>query len=205
MFQKHRACLLALEISVEIPTTSILNLRNKNQTSPQIVLILSKKGYTRPSLPSNPQMPPSTKENQTLGWIWPKDPRPGNKYHWPRRWRFFDVLTNKGPDIYVGVIGTRNPRTPRPDLRTNWTRWEDPVEAQDTPFPWARRGMEKYDCRRRKYTIPDQATWRWVEYCSGMPGKKKHRVPRRYWDRDANEYPAREWHDMIHGAHEDRW
>ena len=39
-----------------------------------------------------------------LGWIWPKDPRPGNPKKWPRRWRLLDVLQNKGPDIYVGVI-----------------------------------------------------------------------------------------------------
>ncbi|KKK18535.1 hypothetical protein P175DRAFT_0277758 [Aspergillus ochraceoroseus IBT 24754] len=40
----------------------------------------------------------------TVAWIWPKDPRPGNPSRWPRRWRLFDVLTNKGPDIFVGKI-----------------------------------------------------------------------------------------------------
>lgn len=46
----------------------------------------------------------------TYGWIWPKDPRPGNPKHWPRRWRLFDILTNRGPDIFVGRIrsGAKN-------------------------------------------------------------------------------------------------
>ncbi|KAJ5747957.1 uncharacterized protein N7511_009653 [Penicillium nucicola] len=39
-----------------------------------------------------------------LGWIWPKDPRPGNPKKWPKHWRFLDVLQGKGPDIYVGTI-----------------------------------------------------------------------------------------------------
>lgn len=49
----------------------------------------------------------SKKDKQTspqLGWIWPKDPRPGNPKKWPKRWRMLDVLQGKGPDIYVGVI-----------------------------------------------------------------------------------------------------
>ncbi|EYE91382.1 uncharacterized protein EURHEDRAFT_242778 [Aspergillus ruber CBS 135680] len=40
----------------------------------------------------------------TYGWIWPKDPRPGNPSHWPRRWRLFDIFRNRGPDIFVGRI-----------------------------------------------------------------------------------------------------
>ncbi|KAJ5498258.1 hypothetical protein N7453_007309 [Penicillium expansum] len=84
-----------------------------------------------------------------LGWIWPKDPRPGNPKHWPRRWRIFDVLTSKGPDIYVGRIDqpknkTRNsPSRPQSGTtRQEWSRWEinpnDP-ESGYNPIPWARR------------------------------------------------------------------
>lgn len=144
------------------------------------------------------------RQNQTIGWIWPKDPRPGNKHHWPRRWRFLDVVTNKGPDIYVGVIGNKTPKAPRPDLQTNWARWDgDPGE--EARLPWARRGAEKYDFRRRKYVTPDRATWSWVNYCSGVPGEGTHRVPRRYWDCEGKEYPSRQWHDVVHGAHGDRF
>ncbi|KAJ5935544.1 hypothetical protein N7466_005091 [Penicillium verhagenii] len=219
------------------------------------------------------------RQNQTLGWIWPKDPRPGNPSSWPRRWRLRDVLTNKGPDIYVGVIGqkTKSPSsastsrsssvargltpsttpssTPsartRRSHRTNWDRWDH----EPTPFesisnansaawgpsagstsgsagsstapvaapvsisnrssrskskpkielPWARRGDgERYDYRQRKYTVPDMGTWSRVEYCAGRgEGSEKHYVPRRYWDRNGNEYPANYWHDIIYGEHDD--
>lgn len=160
-------------------------------------------------MPSQPQ----------LGWIWPKDPRPGNPQHWPRRWRLFDVLTNRGPDIYVGQINTpkrdktSTQRRSRP-TRGEWSRWgedsHDP-NAGWSPFPWARRGaQEKYDFRTRKYHVPDRGTWSSVEYCNGAPARKGHRgakevhcVPRRYWDRNGIEYPADYWHDSIYGRHED--
>lgn len=156
----------------------------------------------------------------TLGWIWPKDPRPGNPSRWPRRWRFFDVLTNKGPDIYVGVINKNNHKTATKtssksgDGKGNhWSRWDRELEEDDTPIPWARRSAaERYDFRRRKYVIPDQGTWSRVEYCSGRGyagrtgwrfGKgERHFVPRRYWDRNGEEYPANHWHDIIYGEHD---
>lgn len=63
------------------------------------------------------------KLHDTHGWIWPKDPRPGNPTHWPRRWRLFDILTNKGPDIFVGRI--------RPDRSSvKKKRAETGVEAE---------------------------------------------------------------------------
>ncbi|KAJ6084277.1 hypothetical protein N7486_011077 [Penicillium sp. IBT 16267x] len=96
-------------------------------------------------------------QSQTLGWIWPKDPRPGNPSSWPRRWRFHDVLTNKGPDIYVGVIGektkssssrsgsrssslargltpstTPSTRSKQSPQRTNWDRWEEIIPPEST-------------------------------------------------------------------------
>lgn len=49
-----------------------------------------------------------------IGYIWPKDPRPGNPSRWSRWQRFSDVMTGKGPDIYVGRI---RPRTSHHDHR----------------------------------------------------------------------------------------
>ncbi|KAJ5734350.1 hypothetical protein N7493_003136 [Penicillium malachiteum] len=67
---------------------------------------------------------------QTLGWIWPKDPRPGNPTSWPRRWRLRDILTNKGPDIYVGVINKKRPPERRPPAP------KDESSNDYTPWPW---------------------------------------------------------------------
>jgi len=146
----------------------------------------------------------------SLGWIWPKDPRPGKPSHWPRSWRLRDIFTNRGPDIYVGVIGKKR-------SQTNWHRWGNDIKNPgdtdecDTPIPWARRGPGvRYDFRRRKYQVPDHGTWSKVEFCNGvMSGglwgrKEVHIVPRRYWDRHGNEAPPNEWHNTVHGEHADR-
>jgi hypothetical protein len=157
-----------------------------------------------------------------LGWIWPKDPRPGNPSHWPRRWRLFDVLANKGPDIYVGKINQpkgENKRASKPSepgpTQGEWSRWDSNSYNPDdeySPFPWVkRRSGERYDFRTRKYHIPDHGTWCAVEYCNGRREKRGkwvgknevHCIPRRYWDRNGVEYPANFWHDTVYGRHRD--
>ncbi|KAL3475240.1 hypothetical protein BJX99DRAFT_259534 [Aspergillus californicus] len=60
----------------------------------------------------------------TVGWIWPKDPRPGKPHRWSRLWRLSDVVMGKGPNIYVGSIRnaprpTRHPRAPRPSTEAD--------------------------------------------------------------------------------------
>ncbi|KAJ5920578.1 hypothetical protein N7516_011436 [Penicillium verrucosum] len=114
-----------------------------------------------------------------LGWIWPKDPRPGNPQHWPRRWRIFDVLTSKGPDIYVGRIDQPRTKTrrayPTGPTRQGWSRWEFPNDPEPdySPLPWARRPAgERYDFRTRKYHVPDHGTWSDVEYCNGRRARR---------------------------------
>lgn len=169
--------------------------------------------FTLSSLPPR-RISPEHKMGQhtTLGWIWPKDPRPGNPTRWPKRWRLFDVLTNKGPDIYVGVINKKSPATKKKKekapRKTDWARWNGEQDADDTPFRWAKRDTSvKYDFRRRKYQVPDEGTWSRVEYCDGWRsggrfGKvERHFVPKRYWDRNGDEYPACYWHDAVYGAH----
>lgn len=147
---------------------------------------------------------------QQLGWIWPKDPRPGNPSRWPKRWRLRDIFTNKGPDIYVGVIGKSNKGSSEmtSTSKTDWARWNGELDKDETPIPWARRDTsQRYDFRRRKYQTPDQGTWSRVEYCDGWwkGGRygrmERHFVPRKYWDRNGDEYPASYWHDAVYGAH----
>ncbi|KAF7133638.1 hypothetical protein CNMCM5793_004936 [Aspergillus hiratsukae] len=78
----------------------------------------------------------------TLGWIWPKDPRPGNPSRWPRRWRLFDVLTNRGPDIYAGKINSRSrSRSPcqpqgQGQERINWRRSRGGRDAVPVGEAW---------------------------------------------------------------------
>lgn len=188
-----------------------------------------------------------------FAYVWPKDPRPGNPSSWPRKWRLMDVLTGKGPDIYVERI---RPRTSRQDRqyeytynaeaeqdedrlvrteirepkrlsnsgqrirRTGWSLWEkdhlrtchvphcrecDRIrlqEERDNFFAGARRDPEeRYDFRMRKYIVPDVGSWSGKVYCDDP----RHVVPRCFWDPLGRAYPSNHAHDMVHGAHEDRF
>ncbi|EPS30710.1 hypothetical protein PDE_05662 [Penicillium oxalicum 114-2] len=141
-------------------------------------------------------------KTQSVGWIWPKDPQPGNSSHWPRFKRFSDVISGKGPDIFIGTIG----KTPRPVANkdspgrtissTNWARWDVDPEEHDTPFSWARRDKDvRYDYKTRKYGVPNERTWSAVEYADCQWGEGKWRkkkvtptAPIRFWDQHGREH-----------------
>lgn len=82
------------------------------------------------------------------GWRWPND-RQGK--HRGTGGGFWDILTGKGPDMYVGDF-----RDDAPDW-TQWGRWPEqgawPWHYDDSALtpPWARRGYESYDPNRRRY------------------------------------------------------
>ncbi|OJJ06782.1 hypothetical protein ASPVEDRAFT_335867 [Aspergillus versicolor CBS 583.65] len=59
------------------------------------------------SRPFSPEPKQRKKMSSDIGYIWPKDPRPGNPSRWSPWQRFTDVMTGKGPDIYVGRIRPR--------------------------------------------------------------------------------------------------
>lgn len=104
--------------------------RSTNQTKPKQeekmgfdVNDIDNNGPPRPRPRSISSEPRSTNQTKTkreerttsdTGYIWPKDPRPGNPSRWSRWQRFSDVMMGKGPDIYVGRI---RPRTSHHDHR----------------------------------------------------------------------------------------
>lgn len=75
-------------LTLSCPTDYIRHIQATKTTKTKTITITKKK----------------TNMPDTYGWIWPKDPRPGNPTHWPRHWRLLDVLRNRGPDIFVGRI-----------------------------------------------------------------------------------------------------
>lgn len=139
----------------------------------------------------------------TIGWIWPKDPRPGNRAKWPVGRRFKDVLTNKGPDIFVGRLDgpSSGPHTPR------WARWQDLYgddEDDETTLPaapWARRGLKRYDFRTRTYRIPNDLTWSSVQYHDWDQGGADMSTPLMIWDGFGIEYPFHDWQALHGGGH----
>jgi hypothetical protein len=93
-----------------------------------------------------------------LAFVWPRDGKRNTTFG-----RFKDILSNKGPDIFVMKNGAR-------PLKTSWTNrrftdWDDPdawlVDDTRKPF-WcgAKRGPDmSYDFRTRRYRKTDRFTW----------------------------------------------
>ncbi|KAL8715099.1 MAG: hypothetical protein Q9220_001056 [cf. Caloplaca sp. 1 TL-2023] len=117
--------------------------------------------------------------------VWPRDKKQKGAHTWGR---FKDVLTGRGPDMYVNKQGETGPH------RTMWSGWgygddklEDnmgyadnrrgwPLEAwpPSGPRQW-RHGYRPpgkvYDFNKRKYTMPHDQIW------SDVKWDRKGRVP----------------------------
>lgn len=129
-----------------------------------------------------------------IGLIWPRDPQPGKRAKWSFGQRLKDVLTGKGPDIFIGRIDgpTLKPSTAR------WSRWTDihgGPEANDLErpplFKWCDRGNKRYDFRTRTYKVPDVNTWSKVEYRDWRHANWE--TPRYVWDEQGVVYPYARW------------
>ena len=92
-------------------------------------------------------------------FVWPKDGRNGSKSG-----RMKDIITGRGPDIYVVSSPDVRSRLNMP-TRGQWTQWNEkyPWAARYFPprsAPWAQRSPHhRYDYRRRRYCVPDELTW----------------------------------------------
>ncbi|KAK2740206.1 hypothetical protein FQN57_006217 [Myotisia sp. PD_48] len=137
-----------------------------------------------------------------IGFIWPRDPQPGNPTKWPFGKRIMDVLRNRGPDMFIGPLD--GPRVG--PSRARWSRWADVYpadDAEDDLLPplfrcWDRK-QQRYDFRTRKYKIPDMNTWSYVQYPND-DGFGDIRIPIAIWDQMGIQYPVEPWqinHDEI--------
>lgn len=131
-----------------------------------------------------------------IGWIWPKDPQSGNPLKWPMGRRLKDVLTNKGPDMFIGRIdrASPTPHTPR------WSRWHDiysyPGDGDKNMLPpilpFSDRKLQRYDFRTRKYRNVDEKAWSFVEYPD--PGETNSvNTPVTVWDVNGIKYSYPHW------------
>lgn len=139
-------------------------------------------------------MPPRKSDQRPArkGLIWPKDPQPGNPSSWPWRWRLFDVIKNRGPNIYVGTLRSKSGKGARGTEHVDWDLWGKQPKNESgqralcrtNPNPRSSQKQEdwrprilpigpnhkeqgkKFDYRQRKYIAPDQDTWSKVKYCN---------------------------------------
>ena len=133
-----------------------------------------------PPLPPRPPPPPRPPKRPINSWrqdprwqfVWPNDKRRGI---WGR-WK--DILTNKGPDIFIAEQNTREPerpiwsnwKTPGPqhpdDHRPRWGNGKSFRQDQELPgvFACQRRDLDtKFDFKTRRFRKPSAEVWSDVE------------------------------------------
>jgi hypothetical protein len=103
-------------------------------------------------------------------FVWPKDGKNGTTWG-----RFKDILTNKGPDIYLTMSADKNDRVHNRPTRGTWSghRNLDPLSFESSyrfssqkNAPWTKKGIlggrmpgMSYDFRTRNYQVPHARMW----------------------------------------------
>lgn len=117
--------------------------------------------------------------HKNLQMVWPRDKKQKGAKNWSR---FKDVLTGKGPDMWIANRDSYGPHRPV------WTGWETPGDYDVTdrtwgnlgymyrkdntmlPFPGAHRDRkEKYDFKSRRYREPRIGVWSDVKWSNHEP------------------------------------
>ncbi|KAL6238529.1 hypothetical protein BDW75DRAFT_237415 [Aspergillus navahoensis] len=115
-----------------------------------------------------PRPKPKVDRNPEFVMIWPKDPRPGNPRRWPWWWRWKDVLTGKGPDIYVERV--------RPQSSRSYRSYRSPNTEHSRcrrDHSWERKGVH--------FDLGDRARGRSTSRSPGrLPGEGGGEWARRY-------------------------
>lgn len=118
-----------------------------------------------------PPIPPRYKPgNGKMQIVWPRDKRQKGAHTWGR---FRDVLSRRGPDMWVNRKGDIGPTRPE------WSRWDTGPkgglwhnlgywDTRDKQIPPWRLGMDaeqkQYDFKTRKYELPHPNTWSDVKW-----------------------------------------
>ncbi|KAL8804852.1 MAG: hypothetical protein Q9182_002346 [Xanthomendoza sp. 2 TL-2023] len=124
--------------------------------------------------PQAPRRPPKSNAACKRQIIWPRDKRQKGAHTWSR---WTDILSGKGPDMWVGKQGDDGP------TRQQWSHWGYGVFSDilfdnmgyrdvrdnwpDDPNDWwagHRSTHEKYDFRTRKYKTPGLRDWSDVKW-----------------------------------------
>ncbi|KAI9723100.1 MAG: hypothetical protein M1828_004348 [Chrysothrix sp. TS-e1954] len=134
---------------------------------------------------------------RNYAWIWPND---RNRGAWGR---FADILSNKGPDMFIAMNPNRKAGASDGPSRKRWTNWpgeeiDDRQRALDAanfkggfgPASF-RKPLQKYDFRTRRYRYPRIHDWTDVE---NYPNSNKPSAVMKYPD-------FVNWIPMTHNGH----
>lgn len=128
-------------------------------------------------------LPPRRPNAVAKKWqfVWPRDKRQKSA-RWGNRSRWMDILTNKGPDIWIATQGTDEPHRPV------WSGWESPPWQRDgrwdnLGYPYRQddrmppifgsrsRDGKKYDFKTRKWRTERPGVWSDVKWSYCKPYK----------------------------------
>ncbi|KAL8987164.1 MAG: hypothetical protein Q9177_003603 [Variospora cf. flavescens] len=130
--------------------------------------------YIDPNWEGAPWIPPVPPAHhpakRQLQVVWPRDKKQKGPH---TLGRFWDVLSGKGPDMWIGQRGLKGPTKPE------WSRWDEGPkwgpfdnlgyrDNRDQQVPaWApgqAARREKYNFKTRKYEVPRFGTWSDVKW-----------------------------------------
>lgn len=146
--------------------------------------------------PIPPQAAPGSKRKMQV--VWPRDKNQKGAHTWGR---FRDVLSGKGPDMWVkgkGDIGPTRPEWSRWDMGSKGGIWHNLGywDTRDRQIPPWRPGMDDeqklYNFNTRKYEVPHDNTWSDVKW--DRNGRKpiyiRDRWARHHWPPSPVEEPG---------------
>jgi hypothetical protein len=129
---------------------------------------------------NNPVRDRHKKHKHRRAFIWPSDGK--RKSTWGR-WK--DIMEGRGPDIFVGPLGTRPTRNHWKnrfqDVNPNEQGFEESPRDASRSMPWAKRNVadhKAYDFRTRKYCRDNPYTW--AEAVWPRRGADQHDFPLSY-------------------------
>ncbi|TVY82014.1 hypothetical protein LSUE1_G005330 [Lachnellula suecica] len=103
-----------------------------------------------------------------LQFVWPKDGPKGRSGHRGFFGRLDNILTNRGPDVFLQRKGSTTAITP--DFWSNWDSFHHKdYHYQEEAGPYVSRGVQRYDPDSRRYktwTVPHD--WHGVESRDGI-------------------------------------
>lgn len=104
---------------------------------------------------NEPAVPHPHGKHRRMAYVWPSDGK--RKYTWGR-WK--DILSSKGPDVFVSKLGDRPSRNQWRNKHMDTTP-EDPGHNTHVDMCWAKR-RKPYDFRSRSYkwSRPGHIVWR---------------------------------------------
>ena len=137
--------------------------------------------WPRPHLPcpQPKEHPAAWKNDRKLQMVWPRDKKQKGAHTWDR---LGDILTGKGPDMWISRQYSKEPHRPvwsgwktkgnYPEDTMVWDNLGYPYRKNNTVLPPAcahRDEEERYDFKSRRYRRPRAGVWSDVKWSNQEP------------------------------------